>query len=248
MSGYQDKTKFVIVTPAFNCANNIVQTCISVIAQSYQDWRMVVYDDMSTDNTAEVVEAMSRHFNLGNKLTVIKREEKFGEVRNTIDAVQTIEDDEVVCRLDGGDWLTDLDTLRILDDVYRSKDPALVWTKHRWSFTNKNISAPLPPDANEYQYPWVSSHLKTFRKKSIDDININNFKDEDGNWIMIACDQAVFLPILHKARVEKRHRMFLPMVCYHYSIDLKDPHLFTCDRSLNQKQSAEKIRERGFII
>ena len=41
--------------------------------------------------------------------------------------------------------------------------------------------------------------------------------------------------------------MFLPMVMYHYDIDLEDPDLFSRPRSLEQKYSAEWIRDRGFI-
>ena len=245
MSG--SSTKFVFVIPAFNCEQSIAQTCMSVIAQSYPNWRVVIYDDMSTDNTPAIVENISGHLRLGKKLELVSRTEKYGEVRNTIDAVQSITDDEVICRLDGGDWLTDIDSLGILDQAYRSHDPAILWTKHRWAYTDKNISGPLAPDIDAYNYPWVTSHLKTFRKRSIDDIDLSNFKDDDGNWIMIACDQAVFLPMLHKARLESRPRLFLPKVFYHYSIDLQDPELFKSDRSMRQKQSAESIRKRGFI-
>ena len=241
-------TKFVFVTPAYNCQAAIAQTIKSVYAQSYDSWRMVVYDDVSSDHTAQVVEDASKFLNLGSKLQVARREEKYGEVRNTLDAVQTIEDDEVVCRLDAGDWLTDVDALRILDEAYRQTSAAVMWTKHRWAFTNHNISKQLDPaEPDVYKHPWVTSHLKTFRRDALHGINPNNFLDEEGEFIMIACDQAVFLPIMHKAYLDKRLRVFVPLVMYHYSIDLKDPELFKSERSLRQKYSAEWIRERGFI-
>ena len=64
---------------------------------------------------------------------------------------------------------------------------------------------------------------------------------------MIACDQAVFLPMMERARRKSRPLIYLPMVMYHYDIDLQNPELFTQDRSLQQKMSAERIRERGYI-
>ena len=238
--------KFVFVTPAYNCQEKIVQTVRSVFSQSYDDWRMVVYDDMSTDNTAQVVSDMSKSLGLGDRLKVITRTEKHGEVRNTLDAVESIEDSEIVCRLDAGDWLTENDALYILNDAYGNSDAAVAWTMHRWSYTNTNISGPIKSD-NVYSHPWVSSHLKTFRRSSLRGINKKNFLDDDGNYIMIACDQAVFLPMMHKAIKEDRPLVFVPMVMYHYDIDLKNPNLFKSERSLNQKMSAERIRERGFI-
>ena len=74
-----------------------------------------------------------------------------------------------------------------------------------------------------------------------------DYHDDDGNWIMIGCDQAIFLPMIHKALMDGRKRIFLPMVCYHYNINLSDPTLFTCDRSKKQKYDVEKLRERGYI-
>ncbi len=243
-----ENTKFVFVTPAFNCQDTIAQTIKSVYAQSYDDWRMVVYDDVSTDHTAQVVEDASKFLNLGSKLTVVRRDQKYGEVRNTLDAMECIDPHEVVCRLDAGDWLTEIDALKILDDAYRQTSAAVMWTKQRWAYTNHNISKQLDPaEPDVYKHPWVTSHLKTFRRDALRDINPQNFLDDEGNYIMIACDQAVFLPILHKAHLDKRLRVFVPLVMYHYSINLKDPELFHSDRSLRQKYSAEWIRERGYI-
>jgi len=242
-----NKTKFVFVIPAFNCVEDIDKTVFSVIAQSYDDWEMIVLDDLSTDNTGDRVEEISSALKLQDKITVIKNKEKHGEVRNTLKAAKLTNDDDVIVRLDAGDWLTENDTLYILDQVYSEYDPAVVWTAHRWAYTSQNISGPLPDDANVYQHPWVSSHLKTFRKSAINGINENNFKDANGNYIMIACDQAVFLPILHKAFLDEKKRIFIPVCCYHYNIDLNNPKLFTCDRSLDQKESGKFIRNRGFI-
>lgn len=44
-----------IITPTYNCAEFIVQTIESVLAQSYTDWEMIISDDCSTDNTLEVI-------------------------------------------------------------------------------------------------------------------------------------------------------------------------------------------------
>lgn len=44
-----------IIMPAFNSGDFIGITLNSVIAQTYQNWEVIVIDDCSTDNTAEVV-------------------------------------------------------------------------------------------------------------------------------------------------------------------------------------------------
>ena len=240
--------QFVFIVPAFNCENTIQQTIMSVVAQSYKNWRLIVYDDMSTDSTVSVVETLAHQLLLENKIEVVSRNEKFGEVRNTLDAIESIDDEEIICRLDGGDWLVDNDILHIINQAYENLDPAVLWTAHRWSYTGKNISGPFEEGTIDvYKHPWVSSHLKTFRRSAMRGINPKNYLDDEGNFIMIACDQAIFLPMMQKAIETKRSLAFLPLVGYHYNIDLDNPELFTCDRSQKQKVSAEWIRERGYI-
>lgn len=45
-----------IIMPAYNCGDFIGITLDSIIAQTYRNWEVIVVDDCSTDNTAEVVE------------------------------------------------------------------------------------------------------------------------------------------------------------------------------------------------
>lgn len=45
-----------IIMPAYNCGDFIGSTLDSVINQSYKNWEVIVVDDCSTDNTADVVQ------------------------------------------------------------------------------------------------------------------------------------------------------------------------------------------------
>jgi glycosyltransferase involved in cell wall biosynthesis len=238
---------FVVIIPAFNCANKIRQTILSVFAQSYSNWRMIIVDDVSTDHTGDICNHIAGELGISDKISVVTRTEKFGETRNTYDICSKLSKDDIIIRLDGGDWITDIDCFHILDDVYSRTNAAAVWTAHRWAYTAHNISGPLDSSVSPYKQPWKSSHLKTFRRSSFDGINKANFLDDEGNWIMIACDQAIFLPMLEKAWREKRPTLFLNTCMYHYSIDLEDPELFNTLRSKNQKMSAEWVRSRGYI-
>ena len=241
------KTKFKIVTPAYNCADEIKTTLFSVIGQTYQNWEMVILDDMSTDDTVQVINELASSLNLSEKITIKSREEKYGEVRNTLAEANLCKPTDVIIRLDAGDFITDLGCLEYLHAIYEKYDPAVLWTAHRWAFTDQNISGPIDPSMSVYEQPWRSSHMKTFRVKDLLGLNEENFKDSEGNWVMIGCDQAVFLPMMERARRNGRQLIFLPRVMYHYNINLSDPTLFTSQRSLEQKVSGEWIRDRGYV-
>lgn len=243
--------KFVFVIPYFNCEEDIEKTIYSMVSQSYDSWQAILINDMSTDASRSIVKetVSALPVKLRNKFLLWDNEEKHGEVRNTLKAIDVIEDDNIVCRLDGGDWLTENDLLQILNSVYQEPRTSVAWTAHRWSYTTQNISGPMKLSGNQtvYQHPWVSSHLKTFRCETLKKVPDINFRDANGDYIMIACDQAVFLPMMHMAHQEGKNLQFVPIVGYHYNIDLSNKNLFTNERSLRQKMSAEMIRERGFL-
>ena len=52
----QDYGLVSIITPTWACGQFIAETIRSVIAQTYQNWELLIQDDCSTDNTKEVVE------------------------------------------------------------------------------------------------------------------------------------------------------------------------------------------------
>lgn len=44
-----------IITPSYNSSKYISQTIESVLAQTYQDWEMIIVDDKSIDNSVEII-------------------------------------------------------------------------------------------------------------------------------------------------------------------------------------------------
>lgn len=46
-----------VIMPTYNCGSFIAESIESVIAQTYTNWELVITDDCSADNTAEVVSA-----------------------------------------------------------------------------------------------------------------------------------------------------------------------------------------------
>lgn len=235
---------FVFVAPMFNASSTLARMLHSLYGQSYDNWRLVLIDDVSGDDHRIKCKETVDKFELlsPGKTQVIWNEKKEWEVSNVLKGIRTCDEDEIVCRIDADDWLTELDCLAIMNHVYESTKCDIAWTAHRWSFSDKNISGPMSNDADPYKHPWVSSHLKTFRKKLLSNVRDENYRGEDGNYIRRAGDQAVYLPALKNSK----SRVFVPRVMYHYTI--KDvPETYQSEDAKFQRDEAVFLRSRGYL-
>jgi len=95
--------KVSIITPTYNRADFLPVAIESVQAQSFPDWEMLIVDDGSTDNTAELVNRYSaqdsriRYFQQPNQGQSVARNHALGEARG-----------EFICFLDSDNaWLPD---------------------------------------------------------------------------------------------------------------------------------------------
>jgi glycosyltransferase involved in cell wall biosynthesis len=71
--------KVSICIPTFNYAQYIPETIESVLAQSYQDFEVIIIDDCSTDNTAEIV---GRYADRDRRIQFYRNRRNLGMVAN----------------------------------------------------------------------------------------------------------------------------------------------------------------------
>src|SRR5271156_4120713 len=91
-----------VIIPAYNAAKYLAAAIESVIAQTFEDWKILLVDDGSTDNTAEVVAPFQDR--LGPKLSYIKQNNRgLPAARNSAIRASTA---EFLALLDADDvWL-----------------------------------------------------------------------------------------------------------------------------------------------
>jgi len=64
-----------IITPSYKSAKFISQTIESVLAQTYENWEMIIVDDMSPDNSNEIIE---EYIKKDSRIKLIKLEKNSG--------------------------------------------------------------------------------------------------------------------------------------------------------------------------
>ncbi|MGB3902114.1 MAG: glycosyltransferase family A protein, partial [Bacteroidales bacterium] len=88
-----------IIIPVYNGEKYISDTIQSVIDQTYKNWELIIVDDGSTDNTAEIV----KQFN-DSRISYIKKNNT--GVSDTRNVGAMISKGEILCFLDADDiWL-----------------------------------------------------------------------------------------------------------------------------------------------
>ena len=111
------KNFFRIVMPNYNNAEWIDKCLESIQNQTFQDYKVVIVDDASTDNSVEVIERM-----LNDKIVFIPSKEKLwnGGARNR-GLIEPIES-EYTLFLDSDDWFENENCLQLIYDTIQSNN------------------------------------------------------------------------------------------------------------------------------
>jgi glycosyltransferase involved in cell wall biosynthesis len=235
--------KVVFIIPMFNAAPHVKELVESLKSQKNPNWEAILIDDMSNDDTIFMV---NHCVGSDERFSFVINKEKKWALKNVVEnaKIAAEEKDCIIAVLDGDDMLCNENTVELLLESYKDDEVGTVWTGHKWDINNINISKELPqePPVNPYEYPWVTSHLKTFRSRLLLEVNEDNFKDMDGNWFKRGYDQALYLPLLFLSIKRK----YIDEVCYYYRIN-SNSMLHREWKEKDQLNTVKIVRSRGFI-
>jgi glycosyltransferase involved in cell wall biosynthesis len=118
--------RFCFVIASYNNELNIRKNLISVITQTNPNWRCIYINDCSTDNTELLFFDLIKEYNIKSKFTYIKNETRMYQMYSKYIAYKLVNDFEIVCLLDGDDWLSDNNVLDKLEQTYSDSDVKIV--------------------------------------------------------------------------------------------------------------------------
>jgi glycosyltransferase involved in cell wall biosynthesis len=209
--------KFVIVIPSYKNAQYAQKNILSAISQTHPGFRIIFTDDLSPDNTFEIVQGIcSRNKHVNTKL--IKNTERKGAMQNLYDMIHSCSPDEIIVTLDGDDWFPHTKILQRLELEY-NKGVWLTYGQYK-SVSNGNIGASRTIPAEIIQsngfrkYNWCTTHLRTFYAGLFQKIDENDFKGEDGKFYPMAWDLAMMFPMLE---MSGNRISYIPDVLYMYN-------------------------------
>jgi glycosyltransferase involved in cell wall biosynthesis len=210
-----NEQRIVIVSPLYNGKAYIENMIDSVATQDYDNYKHIIIDDCSTDNSYEEIRRCISKYpvELQLKFYVVKNLENKGAVRNQIEAFKHIESDDIVMLLDGDDALMpDNNILNYYNSLFANEKTEYAYGSC-WSMADNIplIAQPYPSHIRKlrayrlHKFNWGMPypHLRVFRKKLVEAVDESVFKDEDGNWFKAGGDNATFYNIIEQADPNK---------------------------------------------
>lgn len=203
--------RFIVLITTGNAKKWIGKCIQSAIDQDYPNREIVVIDDCTTDGTWDVICTYD--------VTKVRNEVHLDHSLTSM--VYSIRDfgwdkEDVIVSLDGDDWFSDNGVLSHLNEVY-TEDVWLTYGQYvPLSGGYKNYCKQIS-DTRTYRRSgqWVTTHLKTFRKKLWDRIKPEDFLDDSGEPLETGGDRAMMYPMIEMAGL-KRIR-FISRVLYVYN-------------------------------
>lgn len=95
--------KISVIMAAYNCEKTVEKAIDSILAQTYENWVMIICDDGSTDGTLAILNRYAEQY--PGKFVIIQNEKNSKlpfSLNHCLQYVQT----ELVARMDGDDWST----------------------------------------------------------------------------------------------------------------------------------------------
>jgi glycosyltransferase involved in cell wall biosynthesis len=202
--------KIVVITPFYNAKDYIIKCIESVMSQDYDNWKMYVINDASTDGLYDV--EYESNIDFDDRVIFMENSQNVGAVRNQVATIRSLNHDDIVILLDGDDAL--VNDPHIFDKYNNMFHDGVQFAYGScWSMADNIplIAQEYPPEVKankcyrQYKFNWGMPypHLRVFRQHLIRQIPDSNFKDADGNWYKAGGDNSVFYGLIEQAEPSK---------------------------------------------
>ena len=164
---------FCFIVSSYNNEINIIKNLESIIYQTHTNWRCIYINDASTDKTDELFHTIVHKHNVKDKFTYIKNEMQMKQSYCKYTAYQLLNDFEIVCLLDGDDWLYHENVLHTIQNYYRENDTKILTSNYviyhkknlipAYTWKDTSIYSEIDKQYNTIRYldQWLFRHLKT---------------------------------------------------------------------------------------
>ncbi len=229
-------THLKIIVPFYNAERFLVQCQESLLAQNFKNWQAILADDCSTDmSNQKVINHSSIRYRKNHKRTTALE-----NIHSSILEAKP-DDEDVICLLDGDDFLFRNNALSIVNDLYQD-DTLLTYGQYIWpngmvghcrAYTEESFKTLRTGG-------YWASHIRTFKYKLYKELvkqdnEMSCYKDDQGEYFKTCYDIAIMTPLMEMAGFDKIK--FNPDPVYFYRIHPQNDHVVDASK----QKSDEKL-------
>ena len=173
-SAFSDMPLVSVIISCYNLAQFLPEAVASVIAQTYENWEIIIVNDGSTDNTTEVAQQLiSAYFNQNIRLI----EKKNGGPASARNAGIRVSNGEYILPLDADDKLSSIAIQHLINVASNQDEPSVVFGSYQmFGVENKLIiSTDLFSEDNLKRFDML--HNSSLYSKKVWDL-IKGYKED----------------------------------------------------------------------
>lgn len=212
-----------VIVPFYNAEEFLIQCQESLLAQTNNNWQAILADDCSSDKSSEKI---IKH----DKIIYRRNETRTTALENIHRSIiaSNPEDDDVICLLDGDDFLFRKNALDIVNSLYND-ETLLTYGQYIWP--NGMIGHCIPYTEQSFKMlrngGYWASHIRTFKYKLYKELlnqdpSLECYKDENGSFFKTCYDIAIMTPLMEIAGYSKIK--FNPDPVYYYRTHAANDH------------------------
>jgi len=195
-------------------AEKYIKNCIRTLkSQTDRDFEVYLIDDISTDNTVEVIKKLIEG---DSRFKLIVNEEKKFKLRNLNELITKFNDEDIVIEIDGDDFLLSSDVVSDIRNIYSDGNVWLTNGSFMYSNGNRGFSSQGNPSTVRKDV-FTFSHLRTWKSFLWKAIPDSYLRDDDGSYFKSAADVAYTFSLLELAGDENYR--FMPKLYYVYNAE-----------------------------
>ena len=204
----------IILTTTYNCEKFVERSLLSIMSQRFKDFKCYITDDMSTDNTVNVIKETIKN---DPRFVLIENHEKFYQPGNYEQVIRwrAIEGNEVCVEVDGDDWLPNSNVFSKINEIYQDDNVWMTSGSFKYHDGRNGFANPPTKFSDIRKQTFTLSHLRTWRAWLWNKIQPEDLRDENGNFWSVAGDLAFMFPMFEMSGEE--HYRFLTDINYIYN-------------------------------
>lgn len=197
-------SKIIILTAAYN-VSKWIDLYVSVLKhQTYKNFEVYFVDDASTDDTFNRVTTLTKD---DSRFNIFRNEVNVGSpLANIVKGFDLAnpQDDDIIINLDGDDWLSSVFVLDYINQFYEVNNCWMTYGSYQIYPTGDigghaflNFPPQVIKDNSYKQYPFITSHLRTYKSWLFKKVDREDLLNPTTNKIYSAAsDLALMFPML----------------------------------------------------